>query len=85
MRNNGKKKIDVLVEVKRNPVEPITVWMDNPKRGLVDILSIEGVCKGRINSLGEITIMVDPRYDVIDLADEIRSLLTAKIPDVFRE
>jgi hypothetical protein len=28
--------------------------------------------------------MVDPRYDVQEVADEIKTLLTASVPEVFK-
>jgi hypothetical protein len=80
----AQKKIGVLIKVTLNPTEPINVWVDNPTENVYDILSIEGVTNCRIGVSGPLYIMVDPRYDVQEVADEIKTLLTASVPEVFK-
>jgi hypothetical protein len=64
----------------------ITVWTDNLVSDFAEIKTIEGTDTVLIlNGKNPINIYVDPRYDLKEIAEEIRELLTARIPDVFRE
>lgn len=81
----AKPKQKVLVEVTSRIIpEPIAVWVDNPGEALQDILGIEGILQGRAVIGGPIRVTVDPRYDTEEIAGEIRELLNAEVPDVFR-
>lgn len=79
------KKCDVLVKVVANPVQPINVWIDKPTEAATEIMSIEGVTACEVSVNGPLYIMVDPRYDAQEVAGEIRMLLTAEVPDIFKE
>lgn len=81
----AKPKIKVLVEVIKNPVEPIRIWIDNAKAHLSDIASVEGVSNIWHDKQNSIKIMIDKRYDVDEIAQELRELLTAEVPDIFRD
>jgi hypothetical protein len=79
------KKQDILVKITANPIEQIKVWIDKPSESITDVLSIEGVSTCRASAGGPLYIMVDPRYDVREVAGEIEALLTAEVPDIFKE
>lgn len=59
----------------------IIIWTDNPARDFVKIKRIEGA--NTVMML--IRVCVDPRYDPQEMAEEIRELLAAEVPDVFKE
>ena len=64
----------------------ITIWTDNPVSDFAEIKTIEGTDTVLVlNGENPIFVYVDPRYDPKEIADEIRELLAARIPDVFRE
>ncbi len=81
----AKPKMKVLVEVVRNQVEPIRVWVSDAKTHLNDIASVEGITHISLYGESEVTIMIDKRYDKDEIAQELRELLTAEVPSVFRE
>ncbi len=81
----AKPKQKVLVDIMVNLFEPIRVWIDNPGDALRDISTIEGIVRCRVCTDGPIRIMVDPRYDTQEIAQEIRDLLAAEVPEVFKE
>ncbi|KKK63067.1 hypothetical protein LCGC14_2998050 [marine sediment metagenome] len=64
----------------------ITVWTDSLVSDLAEIKTIEGTDTVlMLNGKNPISVFLDPRYDLKEIAEEIRELLTARIPDVFRE
>lgn len=81
----AKPEPSILVEIRNNPLWPIRIWLDDAKLHLTDIVSVKGVY--RIFPEGEtrISVMIDRRYKVNEVADELRELLGAEVPDVFRE
>jgi hypothetical protein len=81
----AQKTQDVLVLVVGNHVEPINIWLDNPTEVISDILSIEGVLTCSTINAPPLRVMVDPRYNTQEVAEEIETLLTADIPDVFKQ
>ncbi len=81
----AKPKMEVLVAVIANPAEQISVWIDNAKAHLSDIASIEGVKSLRLVDAAKVRITVDMRYDKSEVAQELRELLTAEVPSIFRE
>lgn len=82
----AKPKQAVLVNVTTNPVEPIAAWVNNSHdEAIQDILTVEGVTNCRASIGGPIRIMIDQRYDTQEVADEIRGLLSAEVPDVFKD
>lgn len=82
----AKPKVKVLVNVTKDPVLPIEVWVNDLHQATVDIVDIEGVrgVSYMFDSL-PIRVMIDKRYDVKEIADEIYVLLTAEVPDIFKE
>ena len=46
---------------------------------------IEGITWADLLFNTAIMVHTDPRYDVNEIRDEIYELLTAKVPDVFKE
>lgn len=79
----AKPKQAVLVDIIFNGI--VDVWTDDRKKALRDILSIEGVATAQDVSDGCISLTIDKRYDTIEVADEIRELLSAEVPDIFKE
>jgi hypothetical protein len=80
----AKPKRKTLIKVL--PPDNITVWTDEPAKELKLLASIEGV--DHINLIGSgnpIYIKIDPRYDLKEVAAEITDLLTAEVPDIFKE
>jgi hypothetical protein len=73
-----------LVLVVGNQIEPINIWLNKPTEVISDVLSIEGVLTCRASSGGPLRVMVDPRYDIQEVAEEIETLLKADVPDVFK-
>lgn len=63
----------------------ITVWTNDPEGDFKEIKRIEGVSNAIMSGDNPICVYVDPRYSLADIAEEIRQLLKAEIPDVFRE
>ncbi len=65
----------------------IVVWTDNPSSDFAKIKKIEGthIVTMFEGSSNPIHVHVDPRYDQKEVAQEIRDLLTAGVPDVFKE
>lgn len=79
------KKMSVSVQVKEGQAFPIRIWVSDPEQHLADCESVEGVAMVNYLSGGPIFIIVDPHYDVQEVAAELEELLTAEVPDVFRE
>jgi hypothetical protein len=80
----AKPKQKTLIKVL--PPDNITVWTDEPTKELKEINAIEGV--DYVNLIGgenPIYIKIDPRYDLKEIAAEIKDLLKAEVPDVFKE
>lgn len=62
----------------------IHAWCDKPQDQLNELATIEGITSIKYN--GEfIAIFTDPRYDRIEIEEEIRTLLTAEVTDIFKE
>jgi hypothetical protein len=81
----AQKKQDILVLIVSNQVEPINIWLDKPTEVISDILSVEGVKTCSASSGGPLRVMVDPRYDIQEVAEEIETLLKADVPDIFKQ
>lgn len=81
----AKPKTKVLVEIVLNQVEPIRIWVSNAKAHLNDIASVEGVTHISLHGSSEVSVMIDKRYDKNEIAQELRELLTAEVPSIFRE
>lgn len=87
------KKLEVLVETYVGPAESfIRVWVDDAKDHLDYLKSMPEVLSASKDPFNQVclTVLVDPRYNMVELADEIRHYLidkleTEKIPDVFYE
>ncbi len=63
----------------------LRVWCNNSERYLAEIMEIEGIASAHLNTNDSLSVVTDPRYDQKEIADEIKSLLTSKVPDVFKE
>lgn len=64
----------------------ITVWTDNPVSDLAEIKTIEGINTVMMaDGCNPIYVYVDPRYSQKEVAEEIRELLEARVPDIFKE
>ena len=78
----AKPKVKIKVEIVNDTF--ITVWAKDAHRHIPDVESIEGVHFA--SSSGRLMIIyTDPRYDVNEVAREIEQLLSAEMPEVFRE
>jgi hypothetical protein len=79
----AKPKQETLVEEYQ---DSISVWTNEPLKEVEAISNIEGVNAALVTSTGNpIYVYVDPRYSAAEIADEIRALLTADVPDIFKE
>jgi hypothetical protein len=79
----AKLKQETLVEEYQ---DSISVWTNEPLKEVETISNIEGVDTALIaGGTNPIYVYVDPRYSVAEIADEIRVLLTADVPDIFKE
>ncbi len=80
----AKPKQDNVVRVYEE-VNIVHVWTDDPERMAREIGVTEGVTKAFANANDFIEVYVNIRYDVEEVAEEIRILLASEVPDVFRE
>ena len=71
--------------VKVIPPHTVHVWTDDPRTRLFDIENIEGVNEVMLALHNPIYAFVDPRYDIDEVAEEIRTLLASEVPESFRE
>lgn len=78
----AKPKQTFLVEEYSNT---IAIWANNPVIDFIEIKRIEGVSTILMLDGNPIRVCVDPRYDQKEVAEEIRELLAAEVPDVFKE
>ncbi len=78
----AKPKVKNLVEV--ITCKAIRVYCNNPSLVLEEIGRIEGVSSVLLFDK-MISALIDPRYDVGEVAQEIRDLLEQDVPEVFRE
>lgn len=63
-----------------------TVWTSFPEKAVFEIKEIEGVEQVfLINGTNPLSVYVDPRYDIQEVAQEIEVLLASEVPDVFKE
>ncbi len=76
----AKPKQEVLVEVFAK--SSLEVWASSVN--VDEISSIEGILEvhKRTNNA---FVTCDPRYDIEEIAQEVRDLLLAEVPDVFKE
>lgn len=81
----AKPKKSVLVKVIGNPVEPIEVWINNASLHLSDIASIEGVRNVYLDGETKVKVTIDARYNIDEIAQELRELLAAEVSDIFKE
>lgn len=82
----AKPKVKIIVEVILDAVYPIKIFCDDPAKVSKEISEIEGVLQILlIDSKGPIRCAVEPRYDINEVAEEIKTLLLAEVPDVFKE
>jgi len=80
----AKPKKDVIVEVLHN--KSIRVWCNNPGQVVTELKTIEGITSILyLSTFGSIHLSTDPRYDISEIAQEIEELLTAEVPDVFKD
>ncbi len=72
----AKPKMKVLVEITGDLAHPISVWIDNPKEVMDNVARVEGVSHIHL-AVGNnrLQVRVNRRYDVQEVAEEIRSLL----------
>ena len=59
--------------------------ISNAKLAAKEVKDIEGITWADLLFNTAIMVHTDPRYDVNEIRDEIYELLTAKVPDVFKE
>ncbi len=78
----AKPKQNTLVKV--NPPDSIHVYTSQPEKEIAGIRAIEGV-NSIIFISNPIFVYTDPHYNVNEIAEEIKDVLTVNIPDVFRE
>lgn len=78
----AKPKVKVMVNVRSNIIAD--VYTDNIDEAISEILSIEGVSSASV-IVGRISVITDPRYDINEIAEEIKELLLSEVPDVFKE
>ena len=71
--------------VKEIPDNTIHIYCDNPEKVMAEIREIEGVNIVFLTSTLPVNVKIDPRYDLGEIAEEIRELLSAEVPAVFRE
>ncbi len=80
----AKAKQEVLVESMSG--DGLNIFIDDPEIHLKDIQSIQGVSQVSLSVFSKfICAVTDPRYNKSEVAQEIRKLLTAEVPQVFRE
>lgn len=77
------KKVDVIVKKVNDSV--IYVFCDDRARIAKELENISGISSIHIWSDRLDVWVSDPRYDTDEVAQEIQELLTAEVPDVFRE
>lgn len=78
----AEQKQKVLVRIMADAL--LYVWCDNAANQIADMLSIEGVeLVFASNSGGLLEVFTDPRYDLSELAIEIKELLLAEVPEDF--
>lgn len=61
----------------------IHVWIDEPAKKLQEIMALQGIA--HVNIIGNtspILITIDPRYNINEIASEIRDLLVTEGPNI---
>jgi len=86
----AKPKIANLVEVSDAATiigsSVLNIWCDNARQVIVEISKLEGIEDAILLSNGNmIRVTADPRYDVEEIAQEIRDLLAADVPEASKE
>lgn len=81
----AKPKVDYIVKVSIAIPEMIQVWCGNLSQAAMEIGQIEGITSVSILFNERIEAMTDPRYDVNEIAQEIRDLLGAEVPQLFKK
>jgi hypothetical protein len=79
----AKPKVEVIVNVVQQ--KNIEIYCSNAESAVKELRDIEGVTWVASLSNTIIIVHTDPRYDVNEIRDEIYELLTAKVPDVFKD
>lgn len=80
----AKPKQEVMVV--EHPTSGLLVaYVDNAPKWVSDVMSIEGIRKVFVDGKTRLDIFIDPRYDLSELAEEVKSLLMAEVPVEFRE
>lgn len=81
----AKQKRKVFIDVIFSSVGTLIVYCDRPREVISEVAGIEGVRDAFVGFDGRLLVLTDPRYDVQEVITEIEELLTAEVPDVFRE
>lgn len=77
-----KEKIKVILGIETL----IEIFIDDAPDWVRDVMSIEGVRKVVIGfDKTMMTIQTDPRYDLVEVADEIENLLIQEVPQIFKD
>lgn len=71
----AKKEVDFLVQVSGDLAYPIAIWIDDEVNQIHKIESVKGVLKVYLGSTLPLRVMIDPRYNVQEIADEIEEVL----------
>ncbi len=79
----AKPKVKFLVNVL--PSKTIEIWVSEPEIAFLKIRVIEGVSQVNLYPDRAMHAFADPRYDIEEVAEEIRTLLSSEAPDIFRE
>lgn len=81
----AKPKQKILIEVFHRGGE-MHIWSSDKEQDATTIKDIEGVdAVFTRQTMNLISVYVDPRYDINEIATEIEALLTAEVPPIFRE
>ena len=75
------RKQDVVVKLLSD--KGIQLWADTASDVFKDIKDIEGVEYVQVRSIMPIFISIDPRYSAVDIAKEIKQLLSSEVPKAF--
>ncbi len=81
----AQQKDKVTVVILHQNFPHFLVWVDWAPRHTKDVENIEGVASTFILSENSMSVLVDPRYDTTEVAEEVKQLLLADVPDVFKE
>jgi len=79
----AKQKQSVLIKSSTD-TDRFVVWIDEAERWKDEIKSTEGVCYVMAQDT-RIDVFIDPRYSKDEIAKEIKQLLIADVPKIFKE